>query len=161
MSYIIKLISENCYIIPDDDGWLTTTESQQEAIDIGLFDDFESADETAQSFSGGMTRGIDYIIQPVSKDPYHVVEIVIPEEISPKLKDINSFIKNGKAHIFLTNMTTANDAMDGFTRYGVSTGKNAVLYKATQFETRKDEVSAYLDQRFGEQWEIKLVPVRP
>lgn len=58
-------------------------------------------------------------------------------------------------------MTTANDAMDGFTRYGVSTGKNAVLYKATQFETRKDEVSAYLDQRFGEQWEIKLVPVRP
>lgn len=65
MSYIIKLISENCYIIPDDDGWLTTTESQQEAIDIGLFDDMESADETAQSFSGGMTRGIDYIIQPV------------------------------------------------------------------------------------------------
>lgn len=55
------------------------------------------------------------------------MEIIIPEEIAPKLKDINNFIKNGKAHIFLTNVTTANDAMDGFTRYGVSTGKNAVL----------------------------------
>ncbi|MFH7805542.1 hypothetical protein [Acinetobacter sp. BSP-53] len=160
MSYIIKLISENCYIIPDDDGWLTTTESQQEAIDIRLFDDMESADETAQSFSGGMTRGIDYIVQPVSKDPYHVVEIIIPEEIAPNLKDINSFIKNGKAHIFLTNMTTANDAMDGFTRYGVSTGTNAVLLKAVHYEARKEEISAYLDQRFGSQWEIKLVPVR-
>lgn len=160
MSYIIKLISENCYIIPDDDGWLTTTESQQEAIDIGLFDDMESADETAQSFSGGMTKGIDYIIQPVSKDPYHVVEIIIPEEISPKLKDINIFIKNGKAHIFLTNVTTANDAMDGFTRYGVSTGKNAVLYQITQYEARKEAISQYLTERFGNQWEINLVSVK-
>lgn len=160
MSYIIKLISENCYIIPDDDGWLTTTESQQEAIDIGLFDDMESADETAQSFSGGMTRGIDYIVQPISKDPYHVVEIIIPEEIAPKLKDINSFIKNGKAHIFLTNVTTANDAMDGFTRYGVSTGKNAVLYKDTQYEARKEAISQYLNERFGDQWELNLRPIQ-
>lgn len=160
MSYLIKLISENCYIIPDDDGWLTTTESQQEAIDIGIFDDMESADETAQSFSGGMTRGIDYIIQSVSNDPYNVVEIIIPEEIAPKLKDINRFIKNGKAHIFLTNVTTANDAIDGFTRYGVSTGTNAVLYKADQFEVRKVAISQYLNERFGNHWEIKLLPVQ-
>ncbi|WP_180060454.1 hypothetical protein [Acinetobacter sp. YH12135] len=160
MSYIIKLISENCYIIPDDEGWLTTTESQQEAIEIGLFDDMESADETAQSFSGGMTRGVDYLIQPVSKDPYHVVEIIIPEKIAPRLKDINSFIKSGKAHIFLTNVTTANDAMDGFTRYGVSTGTNAVLYKTAQYEARKEDISQYLNERFGNQWAIKLVPVQ-
>lgn len=160
MSYIIKLVSENCYIIPDDDGWLTTTESQQQAIDIGLFDDMESADETAQSFSGGMTRGIDYIIQSVSKDPYYIVEIILPEERAPKLKDINKFIKNGKAHIFLTNVTTANDALDGFTRYGVSTGKNAVLYKTTHYEARKEDISQYLTERFGNQWEIDLVPVK-
>ena len=160
MSYIIKLVSENCcYIVPDYD-WLTTTDSQQEAIELGLFDDMESADETAQSFSGGMTRGIDYIIQPVSKDPYHVVEIIIPEEIAPKLNNINSFIKNGKAHIFLTNVTTANDAMDGFTRYGVSTGTNTVLYKAAQYQDRKDQVSQYLNERFGNQWEVKLIPVQ-
>ncbi|MQW91949.1 hypothetical protein GFH30_00920 [Acinetobacter wanghuae] len=160
MSYIIKLISENCYIIPDDDGWLTTTESQQEAIETGLFDDVESADETAQSFSGGMTRGIDYIIQPVSKDPYHVVEIILPEEIAPKLKDINRFIKNGKAHIFLTNVTTADDAIEGFTRYGVSTGCNAVLYKATQYETCKEAISQYLNEQFGIQWKLNLIPVQ-
>lgn len=160
MSYIIKLISENCYIIPDDDGWLTTTESHQEAIEIGLFDDFESADETAQGFSGGMTRGVDYIIQSISADPYHVVEIIIPEEIAPKLKDINRFIKNGKAHIFLTNVTTANDAMDGFTRYGVSTGTNTVLYKAAQYEARKEAISQYLNERFENQWEVNLVPVQ-
>ena len=160
MSYIIKLVSENCYIIPDDDGWLTTTESQQEAIDIGLFDDMESADETAQSFSGGMTRGVDYQIEAISLDPYHVIQITIPVEIAPKLKDINKFIINDKAQVFLTNKTTANDAMDGFTRYGVSTGTNAVLLKAVHYEARKEQISAYLDQRFGNQWEIKLVPVR-
>ncbi|MFH7348369.1 hypothetical protein L1A45_07020 [Acinetobacter variabilis] len=160
MSYIIKLISENCYIIPDDEGWLTTTESQQEAIEIGLFDDMESADETAQSFSGGMTRGIDYLIQPVSKDPYHVVEIIIPEKIAPRLKDINNFIKNGKAHIFLTNVTTANDALDGFTRYGVSTGANAVLYKTAHYEARKEAISHYLNKRFGTHWTLNLLPVQ-
>lgn len=160
MSYIIKLISENCYIIPDGDGWLTTTESREEAIDLGLFDDFEAADETAQSFSGGMTRGVDYQVISISSDPFHLVQITIPLEIAPKLKDINKFIVNDKAQIFLTNTTTANDAMEGFTRYGVSTGKNAVLYKATQYETRKDEISKYLYERFNNQWEIKLILVK-
>ncbi|OID15875.1 hypothetical protein A7L28_09890 [Acinetobacter baumannii] len=96
----------------------------------------------------------------MSTDPYHVVEIIIPEEIAPKLKDINRFIKNGNAHVFLTNVTTANDAMDGFTRYGVSTGTNAVLYKADQYEARKEAISQYLNDRFGIQWEIKLLPVQ-
>ncbi|TCH65482.1 hypothetical protein [Acinetobacter sp. ANC 4862] len=160
MSYIIKLISENCYIIPDDDGWLTTTESREEAIDIGLFDDFESADETAQSFSGGMTRGVDYQVESISLDPFHVVQITIPVEIAPKLKGIDKFIKNGEAQIFLTNVTMANDAMDGFTRYGVSTGTNAVLLKNDQYEARKEAISQYLAERFGNHWEIKLLPVR-
>lgn len=160
MSYIIKLISENCYIIPDDDGWLTTTESREEAIDIGLFDDFEAADETAQSFSGRMTRGIDYQVESISLDPFHVVQITLPIEIAPNLKDINKFIIDNKAQVFLTNTTTANDAMDGFTRYGVSTGKNAVLYKTTQYEVRKEAISQYLTERFGNHWEIKLLPVR-
>ena len=160
MSYIIKLISENCYIIPDDDGWLTTTESREEAIDIGLFDDFESADETAQSFSGGMTRGADYQVESISLDPFHVVQITIPVEIAPKLKGIDKFIKNGEAQIFLTNVTTANDAMDGFTRYGVSTGNNAVLLKTAQYEVHKEAISQYLNERFRTQWKLHLVPVQ-
>ena len=160
MSYIIKLVSENCYIIPDNDGWLTTTESREEAINIGLFDDFESADETAQSFSGGMTRGEDYQVESISLDPFHVVQITIPVEIVPKLKDINKFIINDKAQVFLTNVTTANDAMDGFTRYGVSTGTNAVLLKTVHYEKAKTEIENYLNNRFGNQWEIKLIPVQ-
>lgn len=159
MSYIIKLISGNNYIIPDDDGWLTTTESREEASDIGLFDDFESADETAQCFSGGMTRGADYQIESISLDPFHVVQITVPVEIAPKLKDINKFIMNDKAQVFLTNTTTANDAMDGFTRYGVSTGKNAVLLKNTHYEKSKAEIENYLNERFGNQWEVKLLTV--
>lgn len=160
MSYIIKLISENCYIIPDDDGWLTTTESREEAIDIGLFDNFESANETAQSFSGGMIRGVDYQVESISIDPFHVVQITIPVEIAPKLKGIDKFIKNGEAQIFLTNVTTANDAMDGFTRYGVSSGTNAVLLKSDQYEKVKENIELYLNERFGSQWEIKLLPVQ-
>lgn len=63
MPYVIKLVSENCYIIPDGDGWLTTTDSQQEAIEIGLFDDFEAGDETAQSFiaSRKLTASLKWI----------------------------------------------------------------------------------------------------
>ncbi|MFD1436933.1 hypothetical protein HLH14_12435 [Acinetobacter sp. ANC 4282] len=160
MSYIIKLISENCYIIPDGDGWLTTTESREEAIDIGLFDDFESADETAQSFSGGMTRGVDYQVESISLDPFHLVQITIPVEIAPKLKDINKFITNDKAQVFLTNKTTVNDAMDGFTRYGLSTGTNAILLKADQCEKAKENIELYLNERFGSQWEVKLIPVQ-
>ena len=160
MPFIIKLISENCYLIPDDDDWMTTTKSQQEAIELGLFDDMESADETAQSFSGGMTRGIDYIIQSVSKDPYYVVEIILPEERAPKLKDINKFIKNGKAYVYLTNVTTANDAENGITHYGVSTGANAVLYKTAHYEARKEAISHYLNERFGTHWTLNLLPVQ-
>ena len=50
--------------------------------------------------------------------------------------------------------------MDGFTRYGVSTGKNAVLYKDTQYEARKEAISQYLNERFGDQWELNLRPIQ-
>ena len=160
MSYLIKLYPDNCYLISDGEGDMITTNSRQDAMQDGLFDDFESADDTAQCFSGGMTRGVDYIIEAVSIDPYHVVQITIPVEKAPRLKDIHKFIKNDKAQVFLTNKTTANDAMDGFTRYGVSTGTNAVLYKADQYEVRKEAISQFLNERFGTQWEIKLLPVQ-
>ena len=160
MSYLIKLYPDNCYLISDGEGDMITTNSRQEAMQDGLFDDFESADDTAQCFSSGMTRGVDYIIESVSKDPYYVVQISMPVEKAPRLKDIHKFIKNDIAQVFLTNKTTANDAMDGFTRYGVSTGTNAVLYKADQYEVRKEAISQFLNERFGTQWEIKLLPVQ-
>ncbi|WP_035375010.1 hypothetical protein [Acinetobacter haemolyticus] len=96
----------------------------------------------------------------MSSDPYHVVQITIPVEIAPRLKDIDKFIVNHKAQVFLTNKTTANDAMDGFTRYGVSTGANAVLLKSAHYEKSKAEIENYLNERFRNQWEIELIPVR-
>lgn len=159
MSYLIKLYPDNCYLISDGEGDMITTNSRQEAMQDGLFDDFESADDTAQCFSGGMTRGVDYIIEAVSIDPYHVVQITIPVEKAPRLKDIQKFIKNDKAQVFLTNKTTASDAMDGFTRYGVSTGTNAVLLKTDHYEKAKTEIENYLNGRFGTQWELRLIPV--
>lgn len=159
MSYIIKLISENCYIIPDEDGDMTTTESRDEAIKLGAFDDFDSADETANFFSGGMTRGVDYNIEAISKNPYHVVQVEIPVNIAPKLKNIDHFIKNGKALIYLTNKTTSNDALNGFKRYGISTGSNAILLTNDMFEKNKESISEYLNERFGESWQMQLIPV--
>lgn len=160
MPYLIKLYPDNCYVISDGKGDMITTNSRQEAMQDGLFDDFESADGTAQCFSGGMTRGVDYIIESVSQDPYYVVQISIPVEKAPRLKDIHKFIKNDKAQVFLTNETTANDAMNGFTRHGVSTGTNAVLYKADQYEVRKEAIAQYLNERFGTQWELNLISVQ-
>ena len=160
MSYLIKLYPDNCYLISDGEGDMITTNSRQEAIRDGLFDDFESADDTAQCFSSGMTRGVDYIIESVSKDPYYVVQISMPVEKAPRLKDIHKFIKNDIAQVFLTNKTTANDAMDGFTRYGVSTGANAILLKITHYEKVENEIAEYLNKRFGNQWELKLLPVQ-
>ena len=160
MSYLVKLYPDNCYLVSDEEGDIATTDSRHEAIKNGLFNDFESADDTAQCFSGGMTRGVDYIIEFVSPDPYHVIQITIPVEMAPRLKDIDKFIINDKARVFLTNKTTANDAMDGFTRYGVSTGANAVLLKNTHYEKSKAEIENYLNERFKNQWEIELIPVR-
>lgn len=160
MSYLIKLYPDNCYLFSDGEGDMITTSSCQEAIRDGLFDDFESADDTAQCFSSGMTRGVDYIIESVSKDPYYVVQISMPVEKAPRLKDIHKFIKNDIAQVFLTNKTTANNAMDGFTRYGVSTGANAILLKITHYEKVENEIAEYLNKRFGNQWELKLLPVQ-
>lgn len=160
MSYIIKLISENCYIIPDNDGWLTTTESREEAIKLATFDSFGSANETALSFSGGMTHGVDYHIESISLDSYHVVQITIPVEVAPKFKGIDKFIFNDKAQVFLTNSTTENDAMEGITRYGVSTGTNAILLKNADYEKSKAKIENYLNEKFENQWELKLIPVK-
>ena len=159
MGYIIKLISESCYIIPDDEGDMTTTKSREEAVDIGSFDDFESADETANFFSGGMVRDIDYRIESTSSNPFHVIQVAIPVDIAPKLKDINKFIKNEKAFVFLTNKTTANDAMNGFKRYGLSTGESAVLLTNDMYEKSKESISEYLNEKFSGNWEIELIPV--
>ncbi|WP_151817543.1 hypothetical protein [Acinetobacter oleivorans] len=65
MGYIVKLTDSDKYLIPDNEGWLTTTDSKEKAVEIGQIDDEESAELTAHSFSGGMITGVDFIIEKV------------------------------------------------------------------------------------------------
>lgn len=64
MGYIVKFTDSNDYLIPNDD-WMTTTSSRELAIEIGQSEDKETAELTAHSFSGGMTLGIDFILEEV------------------------------------------------------------------------------------------------
>lgn len=65
MGYIVKLIPDNLYFVPSDDG-VETSDSREEAIETGQFDDYESAKETAESWSGQMIIGQDFIIEKIS-----------------------------------------------------------------------------------------------
>ncbi|MDH2626501.1 hypothetical protein ACOUKR_08910 [Acinetobacter baumannii] len=65
MRYIVKLTESDKYLIPDNEGWLTTTDSKEKAVEIGQIHDEESAELTAHSFSGGMITGVDFIIEKV------------------------------------------------------------------------------------------------
>lgn len=160
MPFIIKLISENCYLIPDVEGGLTTTKSQHKAIQTGILEDINSANETAQCFNENMTKDVDYEIIKVPRKPLYTIEASVPQEISPRLKPIEKFINNGKYQLFLSNVTTADDAMKGITRYDLSTGRNTAFYNIDQYEEDKLEITAYLNERFGNQWDIKLLPVQ-
>lgn len=64
MGYIVKLLGSESYFTAGEDG-IDTTDSRQHAIDNGQFDDYESAQETAESWSGQMQLGRDYIIEKV------------------------------------------------------------------------------------------------
>lgn len=65
MGYIVKLIPENLYLVDGGEGWSTTTDSQQEAIENGQFDDHDVAKESAESWSGSMVFGETFIIENV------------------------------------------------------------------------------------------------
>lgn len=65
MGYIVKLTDSGKYLIPDNEGLLTTIDSKEKAVEFGQIDDEESAKLTAHSFSGGMTTGVDFIIEKV------------------------------------------------------------------------------------------------
>ena len=65
MGYIVKFTDSDTYLIPDEDDWMTTTVSKELAIEIGQSYDKETAELTAHSFSGGMTIGIDFILEEV------------------------------------------------------------------------------------------------
>lgn len=62
MDCIVRLIAEDSYLIPVD-GMIGSTNSREEAIQKGKFDDFDAADDTVQCFSGGMVLDVDYTVE--------------------------------------------------------------------------------------------------
>ncbi|RSN81514.1 hypothetical protein EA770_10370 [Acinetobacter baumannii] len=159
MGYIIKLTDSNNYLVPSEDGWLTTTSSRDEAVKYGVINSFEEADATVQNYSNGMRRGVDYIIESSNRSKYNIIQITIPLEKAPNLKGIEKFIKDGKATVFLSNTTSSNDALNGITRFGLTTGNNAFMLPDSSMEKFNPLITDYLNERFGGDWKIDLVSV--
>ncbi|WP_081406414.1 hypothetical protein [Acinetobacter sp. YK3] len=159
MGYIIKLIDSNNYLVPSEDGWLTTTSSRDEAVKYGVINSFEEADETVQNYSNGMRRGVDYVIESSKRSKYNIIQITLPLEKAPNLKGIEKFIKDGKATVFLTNTTSSVDALNGITRFGLTTGNNAFMLPESSMEKFNPLITEYLNERFGNDWKIDLLSV--
>lgn len=64
MGYIVKILESGNYFIGDG-GEIITTSSREEALSNGLFDGYEEAKDTAESWSGQMVIGVDYIIESI------------------------------------------------------------------------------------------------
>lgn len=89
-----------------------------------------------------------------------LVEITIPENKCPRtIRDREKLISNGKAKVFLSRNTTANDCMNGIERWGVTSGRNVPVYTEKTFSNDEDKIKSYLDERFGNNWELTLKPV--
>ncbi|MBJ9476541.1 hypothetical protein VXR60_01540 [Acinetobacter baumannii] len=86
----------------------------------------------------------------------YVIVIEIPEKKCPNVRGKASLIKDGKAKVYLSNNTTSRDAENGFDRYGVTGGRNAVVVTEATFPKYEEEITNYLNRRFGEDWSLKL-----
>lgn len=62
MAYIVKLLDTGKYFVAGEDG-VDTTDSRQEALENGQFEDYESAKETAETWSGDMILDRDFSIE--------------------------------------------------------------------------------------------------
>lgn len=62
MGYIVKLIPEDLYFIPND-GEIGLTESRDKAVAEGLFHDYASAKANVKLFRKDMMQDVDYIIE--------------------------------------------------------------------------------------------------
>jgi len=89
----------------------------------------------------------------------YVIEITIPEINCPKtIRGREKLISDGKAKVYLSRNTTANDCLNGIERWGITGGRNVCIYTEQTYPKDELEINEYLNGRFGEDWEIKLVP---
>ena len=87
------------------------------------------------------------------------IEVEIPEAICPKFKGRDQFIEEGIAKLFLSNNTTAKEALKGLTVYAVGAGKNAVVVTKASFPKIEAQITVYLNEQFGDEWKLTLMPI--
>lgn len=83
-----------------------------------------------------------------------IIKVILPVDKCPKVK--NRFINSeGKAEIYITSKTTQKDALEGHNIYALS-GYQGLIVKNYANSHTKDEIENYLNNRFGNDWEVKL-----
>ncbi|KMU99940.1 hypothetical protein ACS72_06400 [Acinetobacter sp. VT 511] len=88
------------------------------------------------------------------------IEIEIPADKCPKIRGRKQLIREGKAKVFLSNNTSTRRALTGFTRYGVSSGRNVIVLTPYEFKDRKNQITNFLNKRFDSEWKLKLIPIK-
>lgn len=87
------------------------------------------------------------------------IEVEIPEAICPKFKGRDKFIEEGIAKLFLSDSTTAKEALRGLTVYTIGDGKKAVVVTKQSFPKIEAQVTTYLNEQFGDEWKLTLTPI--
>ncbi len=86
-----------------------------------------------------------------------IIKVILPINKCPKVK--NRHINDeGKAEVYITNKTTQKDALEGNNVYGLSGYKGLIVPNYEHSHTKK-EIEKYLNNRFGNDWEIRLDPI--
>lgn len=88
------------------------------------------------------------------------IEIEIPADKCPKIRGRKRLIREGKARVLLSNNTSTRRALTGFIRYGVSSGRNAIVLTPYEFKDRENQITNFLNKRFDSEWKLKLIPIK-
>ena len=72
------------------------------------------------------------------------IQIEIPANKCPKVRGRKRLIKEGKAKLLLSNNTSMRRALEGFTRYGLTSGRNAIVLTCSEFKKHENQISNFL-----------------
>ncbi len=90
---------------------------------------------------------------------YFAIQIEIPETRCPKVRYKKRIIQDGKAKLFLSHNMSIHQLQNGKLRYGVSSGRNALLLTIDAYAVRHLQIKKFLDKKFDGDWELNLIPL--
>lgn len=86
-----------------------------------------------------------------------VIVAILDEKDCKGIKNL-TVKDNGKAEVFITKKTTARDAEEGRNVFAIS-GKSGLVVTEEIYGNRlKDQITEFMNDRFGSNWEIVLKP---